>query len=302
MCPAMRTDGHWRIGPPEPIGNAATLCDRLLARADGAAVALGVDFPLGLPRAYADMLGIDSFAAWLRSLDAEDALFRPCATLEEVNQARPFYPLKNVAGAGQMARQAVAIGFRDTAALRRAVDFRTARRPAGAPLFWTMGANQCGKGAISGWRECLLPSFARDVPVRLWPYEGGFEAAIAPGRVVVAETYPAEAMVQTGLRLKGSKRRQADRGALAPAIHAHLTARRYAIDSSLAALIDDGFGPRPDGEDPFDSLLGVLGVMRVADGEPDGTGDGHPGDAAVIREVEGWVLGQVDPPIFPDPA
>jgi len=37
----------------EPVRNVATLLDRLRVLAGGAPVALGVDFPIGLPRAYA---------------------------------------------------------------------------------------------------------------------------------------------------------------------------------------------------------------------------------------------------------
>lgn len=300
MSVARRRDGRWRVEPPEPVGEPAILCERLLDRAAGGAVALGVDFPLGLPRHYATMQGIPRFDDWLRRLDPADQLLRPCATLDEVNPARPFYPLKSVAGRGQMARHAAALGFEDAYALRRAVDFRTARRPAGAPLFWTMGANQCGKAAISGWRDCLMPAFARRVPIRLWPFEGRLAELLAPGRLVIAETYPAEAMVQTGLRLKGSKRRQIDRAAMAPALLALCEADRHEVDERLRLRIADGFGPRPDDEDPFDSLLGLLAVIRAVSGAADGTESGLPGGADVIRAVEGWVLGQVDPPIIPE--
>ena len=301
MSVARREDGFWQIGAPEKVADAATLAARLLDRAAGAAVALGVDFPLGLPRAYSKIAGIANFTTWLAGLDPSDDVFRPCATLDEVSLARPFYPLKSVAGAGQMARLAAALGLNDVAALRRAVDWRTARRPPGAPLFWTMGANQCGKAALSGWRNCLLPASARKVPLRLWPFAGRLPDLLAPGCVAIAETYPAEAMVQTGLKLAGSKRRRKDRAALSPALRAHFAARRHNPTRDLVALIEDGFGTRPEGEDAFDSLLGVLGLIRVIDGAPDGTEAGLPGDTAVIRAAEGWVLGQVDPPLPPVP-
>ena len=302
MSVARRDDGLWKIGMPEKVGDATTLAARLLDRAAGAAVVLGVDFPLGLPRAYSKIAGIADFTVWLAGLDPADGVFRPCATLDEVSLARPFYPLKSMAGAGQMARLAAALGLNDAAALRRAVDCRTARRPAGAPLFWTMGANQCGKAALSGWRDCLLPAFTRNVPLRLWPFAGTLPDLLAPDIVAIAETYPAEAMVQTGLKLVGSKRRRQDRSALSPALRAHFAACRHTPARDLVALIEDGFGARPEGEDAFDSLLGVLGLIRVIDGAPDGTEAGLPGDEPVIRATEGWVLGQVDPPLPPVPA
>ncbi|MGH7041547.1 MAG: hypothetical protein ACREFY_05370, partial [Acetobacteraceae bacterium] len=43
----------WRLIAPAPVGEVATLLARLRAVGGGVPVALGVDFPLGLPRAYA---------------------------------------------------------------------------------------------------------------------------------------------------------------------------------------------------------------------------------------------------------
>jgi hypothetical protein len=293
ICKA-RYDGAWRIAAPEPVADSATLLARLAGEANHAPIALGVDFPLGLPRAYAARAGIPNFAAWLRRLSPDAALFQPCASLDEVSLARPFYPKSSVAGAGQMARLATALGLADTSALHRAVDLRTANRPAGAALFWTMGANQCGKAALAAWRDCLLPAFAQNQPVAIWPYEGSFNALLAPGTVALAETYPAEALVQLGLQRPRSKRRQSDRAALAAPIGAVMTRLGATPTGALAAMLDDGFGAKADGEDRFDCLLGVLAIIRVIGG----ASDGIPDDP-VIRAVEGWVLGQVDPPLVP---
>jgi hypothetical protein len=50
-----------------------------------------------------------------------------------------------------------------------------------------------GKGAIAGWRDVIVPAMAdHGLEVALWPFEGSLERLIAPGRVVIAETYPAE--------------------------------------------------------------------------------------------------------------
>src|ERR671917_1521133 len=53
---------------PEPVGEPSTLLDRLhrLARRD--AVLVGFDLPMGLPAAYAERLGIESFIEWLPQL------------------------------------------------------------------------------------------------------------------------------------------------------------------------------------------------------------------------------------------
>ena len=113
------------------------------------------------------------------------------------------------------AAHAAALGLGDPSGLSRACDRATAERPAGAPLFWTLGANQTGKAAISAWRDLLLPALASPAPPRLWPFDGDLHALLAEGGIVLAETYPAEALRQLGLKLTVSNRRQADRRALA---------------------------------------------------------------------------------------
>jgi hypothetical protein len=61
-----------------------------------------------------------------------------------------------------------------------------------------------------------------------------------------------------------------------------------ALEPGLRAALADGFGAQPEGEDPFDTAVGLLGALNVALGlrEP-----GEPRDERV-RRVEGWILGQ----------
>ncbi len=165
---------------------------------------------------------------------------------------------------------------------------RHRRTAGGAPVFWTLGANQSGKAAIAAWRDWLAPGLAAGAPYALWPFQGGIHALLAPGRAVLAEVYPAEALRHCGLRLRGSKRVQPDRAALAEGIAAVLAARRVRPSSALTAMIADGFGRDPAGEDRFDSLIGLLGLIGVLDGHRPDT---IPDDPA-IRRWEGWVLGQ----------
>jgi hypothetical protein len=190
------------------------------------------------------------------------------------------------------AAHAAALGLATAAGLSRLCDRATAIRPAGAPLFWTLGANQTGKAAISAWRDWLVPALAAPDPPALWPFEGDFVPLLAARRTVIAETYPAEVMRHLGLRLAGSKRRQPDRAALAPALRAAMRRLSVTPDPALAAAIADGFGPTPDGEDRFDSVIGVLGVINVLAGHRPG---GIPPDPW-LRRWEGWVLGQTDLP------
>jgi hypothetical protein len=186
------------------------------------------------------------------------------------------------------AGHAAALGLSGPAGLSRWCDRATAERPAGAPLFWTLGANQTGKAAIAAWRDWLAPALAAGAPIRLWPFEGGLHTLLAPGAVVLAEVYPAEALRQCGLRLAGSKRSAAARRALGPALAAAMAARRVVPDAALAAAAMGGFGEDAAGEDRFDSVIGLLGLLGVLDGaRPD-----FVPDDPWVRRWEGWVLGQ----------
>jgi hypothetical protein len=279
--------GGWAV-EVVPVGELATLLRRLLVRADGGAVALGLDCPIGLPRAYAALLGggAADFPAFLGGLTAASDFFKVCDDLDEVAPGRPFYPRHGQAG---MTRAAFAarLGL-EAAGLSRACDRATADRPAGAPLFWTLGANQVGKAAVTAWRDLLLPALAGPAPPALWPFDGALGELLAPGRVAIAECYPAEAMRQLGLRMNGSKRRHADRIALAPALRDRLAALDAQPDPALDAMLSAGLGADAAGEDRLDCLLGLLGLLQVLMGRRT---DAVPDDPWV-RRWEGWVLGQ----------
>ncbi len=284
MAVARRGPRGWTLAAPEPVGEPATLLARLAARAGGG-VAMGLDLPLGLPAGYAARYVRDAdFVAFLKSLAARPDFFRVCDTLAEVTPARPFYPRVGRAGMTRAAH-AAALGI---PSLGRACDAATGTRPAGAPLFWTLGANQAGKAALSAWREMLIPALLSRTPPRLWPFEGGLRELLAAGGIVLAETYPAEAMVQLGIRRHGSKRRQPDRTAMAPAIRAAMRRLGVRAAPALTASLATGFGADAAGEDRFDCVLGALCVIAVTDGaRPD-----HIPPDPDIRRWEGWVLGQ----------
>ena len=289
----------WRLDAACPVGPLETWLDRLRTDSGGGAVALGVDLPLGLPREYAQrFVQTNDFVEFLRCLYARDDewqnFFHVCAERHEISPARPFYPARGIAGMTRAAH-AAAMGLEGPSGLSRRCDRATTSRPAGAPLFWTLGANQTGKAAITAWRDVLLPAMASAKPPRLWPFEGGLHSLLAPGAVVIAETYPAESMRQRGLHLLGSKRRQSDRAALRPALDAALAERGAIPSPALQAEIDSGFGEDASGEDRFDSLLGLLGLLAVLDGsQPD-----FIPDDPLVRQWEGWVLGQTNLPLQP---
>ena len=283
---ACRDGATWHLAAPEPVGDLATFSARLLHRAEGGAVALGVDLPLGLPRAFVTRHALPgTFPTFLRRLDP--AFLEVCETLDQAGPHRPFYPRRGLRGMTRAAH-AEALGLEGAHELSRLCDRATAERPAGAPLFWTLGANQAGKAAISAWRDWLIPALNTPTPPRLWPFDGPIHALLTPGTLAVAETYPAEALRHLGLRLPGSKRRQSDRATLAFALTAAMTRLGATPDPALQAQLQTGFGPHPDGEDRLDCILGILAVINVLAGHRPDTPPADPW----LTTWEGWVLGQ----------
>jgi hypothetical protein len=295
LAVARRDGAGWKLAAPRPVGDVTRFLGRLRGEADGGAVALGLDLPLGVPRAYAALRQEEDFMHFLRASGGWPDFFRVCATLDEVGPQRPFYPARGIGGMTRAAH-AAALGVGGASGLSRLCDRATVERPAGAPVFWTLGANQSGKAAIAAWRDMLLPALLGGEDVRVWPFAGPFRSLLAPGAVAVAETYPAEALRHLGIRLAGSKRRQADRKAVAPGMRAAFARLGALPDTALIDAVADGFGADAAGEDRFDCVLGVLCVLNVLAGNRP---DDAPGDVW-IRRWEGWVLGQTSLPVLGD--
>ncbi len=57
---------------------------------------------------------------------------------------------------------------------------------------------------------------------------------------------------------------------------------------ALIAEITDGFGAGAGGDDRFDAVVGLFGMLNVVLGQ---RAPGEPDDPAV-RRIEGWILGQ----------
>ncbi|MGX9965694.1 hypothetical protein ACVFYP_20380 [Roseomonas sp. F4] len=289
MARAERQGNRWLAQAPRLVGDVTALLPGLLA--EGRPVALGLDLPLGVPRDWAMARPEPDFPAFLAGLVDDPGFFRVAATLEAVSAAQPFYPARGIKGMTRAAH-AAALGLAGPSSLSRLCDRATALRPAGAPVFWTLGANQSGKAAIAAWRDWIAPALAAGAPISLWPFAGPLHGLLAPGRVALAEVYPAEALRQLGLKLIGSKRMQGPRRALAETLRAAMARLRVDPTLALSAIIAEGFGADAAGEDRMDCVLGLLALIAVLDGaQPD-----HIPDDPWIRRWEGWVLGQTEMP------
>jgi hypothetical protein len=283
-----RADGRYKLAPTARIGPLEDLW-RSLEQAGGQ-VLLGFDFPLGLPRAYAERAGIDDFVAVLehfgegRWRQFYDVASEPL----EIGVERPFFPLRP----GGCRRQELldGLGLCEWADLLRRCDRRSATRNAACALFWTLGGSQVGKAAIAGWRDLLAPALRAGLDVALWPFHGPLGELLARHRFVVAETYPAEVYghLDLSLRRHGGKRSQVARRANAASMLAQLRRLGVAAEPAARAEIADGFGAGASGEDRFDAVVGLLGMLNVVLGRRP---PGEPDDP-IVRRIEGWNLGQ----------
>lgn len=286
---ARRGADGWRLEAPRPVGDPTGFAATLMA--EGPPAALGLDLPLGVPRGYAAQRPEAGFLEFLRARAGDERFFAVNETLETISLGAPFYPMRGVKGMTR-ASHAAALGLVDADALHRWCDRATASRPAGAPPFWTLGANQSGKAAITAWRDWLAPALAAGAPFSLWPFEGALHGLLRPGGLALAEVYPAEALRQLGLRLSGSKRDRAARLALAEPLRAALDRLRIAPAPAALAMIQDGFGADAAGEDRLDCTLGLMAMIAVLEGLRE---DVIPADD-MVRRWEGWVLGQSEGP------
>jgi hypothetical protein len=290
MAIAQRERAGWFVGAPLPVGDTANFLDTVFSAAiAGRRILIGFDFPIGVPVAYGDRIEFDNFRDLLNSLGegAWARFFDVAATPSEIAIVRPFYPAIPKKGVSR-ADLAAGLGVQSFDDLFRICEHRTLNRRAACSLFWTLGGNQVGKGALSGWKEVIRPALRRGA--HLWPFDGTLASFTHVPGVVLAETYPAEAyyMVNAAFLLGQSKRRQADRKSKSSAVLAW--AERHAIDFSEAAsfAVNDGFGSRSNGEDKFDAFMGLLKMIEVVDGRR--AERTTPPDRGAAWE--GWILGR----------
>jgi hypothetical protein len=91
-------------------------------------------------------------------------------------------------------------------------------------------------------------------------------------------------------RLAGGKRSPAARQGGASALLDWAEWARLALIPELGTTLQDGFGSAPAGEDAFDAVVGLFGMLNLVLGlrpleEP----------AGWLRKIEDWILGQSCP-------
>jgi hypothetical protein len=158
-------------------------------------------------------------------------------------------------------------------------------------------------------RWVKLPSRARDLlvsalrseeqEIALWPFNGDLDDLLHRNRIVIAETYPAEFYGHLGVTFSPScagvpsgKRVQAERVANATPLVGWASRTDVELEPNLLAELADGFGSKTSGEDRFDAMVGLLGMLNVVLGN---RAAGEPSDRQT-RSIEGWIFGQAASP------
>lgn len=271
----------------EPVADVKFLAALHRAAAPYQAM-IGFDYPIGLPRAYARAAQISSFRGFLT-----DRLGLPpwvgfgdvARTAEEVSLHRPFYP--DVPGGAK--RDDLYKGLRLSARQLR----RECERDDAEILFWTLGGKQVGKGALAGSQLLREELRTHELGIAIWPFDGPLESLLdGASRLIVAETYPREyyrSVKPKGTTTSGwSKRRRKDRLTWIPTLLSRATQLGVSWNETLLRRVEHGLSEGPNGEDEFDAIVGLLGMLAVITGA---TPSGEPEDDDVTS-VEGWILGR----------
>jgi hypothetical protein len=293
VATAQLRDGVYVAHAPRQVAAAGGLLERMHVAADARAMTLlGFDFPIGLPRAYAEQAGIRNFSAWFAGLDIGSSFFEIAGDLDDVSLERPFFP-RNISlkSPGIKQRFRARLGLSASASLRLC-DRADGAGGAASEMFWSLGPQAVGKATLSGWRDMLRQAFSE--PGRsyaIWPFDGRLFALLAVCDAVIVESYPADAYRRLGLRMGAphtAKTSQRDRRADAGRIHRWCEDVHVALDEALAQEVNDGFGPSRAGEDRFDAVVGLLGMISTIR-----TGREPPlPDDPAVRKVEGWMFGR----------
>ncbi len=288
MATARRAaDGSWSASGPCPVPDASTFLDKLFALAEDGVTLAAFDFPIGFPAGYGVQTPYPDFPAVLDAIgrDAWPEIFEVASAPDEVGPLRPFYPRRP--GAARLQHLLEGHGVAHPEALVRACERAGLDGGSAGCMFWTLGAKQVGKAALSGWREVIGP--ARYRGAKIWPFDGSLAELADAGGLILAESYPGDAYGQIGLSFaRKSKRRMSDRAGFAADLMHWAASRGLTLDDRLASAIRGGFPATSGQDDGFDAVVGLLAAIAVATGDRP---DGAPATDAV-RLWEGWILGK----------
>jgi hypothetical protein len=281
----------WTVDVPRKVGASEFFLDELFEKKSrGNRVLAGFDFPIGVPLAYGSKTGFGSFPKALMAFGTAPGwqdFFCVADSCEEIKLERPFFPRRPRQG---VRRDSLVVGlgvesFKDL--IRECEKGGNGRRAACA-LFWTLGGNQVGKGALTGWQEIVRPALKGGA--LLWPFAGRLEGLASLPCLVIAETYPADAYACLGASFGPgeSKRRPADRKKKAAPILNWAAKRGVRIDA-VESVLRSGFYGNEGGEDAFDALAGLLAMISVVKKDIAEASVKLPPSRAVW---EGWILGR----------
>ena len=279
-------DGRYTAEAPYLVGDHTHLITSVRSEIGSERCAIiGFDFPIGVPEQYASVAGIEDFKLFLLGLGsgAWADFFTVSRIAAEISIHRPFYPFRP--GGTQQAHVLKALGLQHIDHLRRQCERKQNGRRAACALFWTLGANQVGKGAIVGWRDVLAPALRGDKNVALWPFDGRLDELLRPGKIVIAETYPAECYCWFFSEpLRGKGKPEVRKRAAAQLLQ-WASSTGVELSAALRGEIEAGF---PEGDDAFDAVVGLFGMIEVI------TGRRHTGEPSGNRigKLEGWILGR----------
>ena len=243
----LRPEGYLAL-PATPVGALESFWTRLAAAAGAGPVLLGFDFPIGLPAAYAERVGIADFLDALDSFGGD--FYEVARTPEQIALRRPFYPHRP----GGRCRQQLldGLGFELWRHLHRRCDGSDLGAPGCLP--------RCsGPSAAIRWAGRRSPVGAtcwrrRGGTARTWrsgPSMVRCPLCSAPAGSSSPRPYPGEVYGHLGMALRahGGKRRQAARLANAARLLAWAEHSEIALAPELHAEIATGFGGDPGADD-----------------------------------------------------
>ena len=260
------------------------------------AVWLGLDMPIGFVDTWYggtkhEGANVKDFKALLTLLETDEwrEFFDVCQSPDEIRHRRPFYPQSSgTKGSVKRDHLIKALGLADFDALHRACEFPTKTRNAACPSFWTLGANQVGKAMLHGLKHLILPGYGDGF--HIWPFMGDLASLCKSPGVTLIETYPGEIYGWLGDTSELTKSNQNSRKNYLHKLRDDARAKGNEINDTVWDDIKDGFSPDHGKDDAFDALVGVMGLIEIAEGRrPE-----HLPRTPSILEREGWIVG-LDP-------